>query len=125
MEVEYRSTTTGKPSRVTDTNPLPVTGSLSISPTTSATGTQTSVNDTGSSTTLLAANSSRKGFTIFNDSTEILYVKFGATATTSDFAAKLQPGDYYEALSGCIYTGIIDGIWANNASGAARITEFT
>lgn len=106
---------------VSATDPMPV----SISPTTSATGTQTSVNDTGSSTTLLAANSSRKGFTIFNDSTEILYVKFGATASTSSFATKLMPGDYYEALSGCIYTGIIDGIWANNASGAARITEFT
>lgn len=125
MEVEYRSTTTGKPSRVTDTNPLPVTGSLSISPTTSGTGTVTSVNDSASSQTLLAANSSRKGFTIFNDSTEILYVKFGATASTTSYAVKMQPGDYYEALAGTLYTGIIDGIWANNASGAARITEFT
>lgn len=110
---------------VTDTSPLPVSGSLSIAPTTSATGTQTSVNDTGSSTTLLAANSSRKGFTIFNDSTEILYLKFGATASTTSYAVKMQPGDYYEALAGTLYTGIIDGIWANNASGAARITEFT
>lgn len=106
-------------------NPMPVTGSLSIDPTTSATGTQSSVNDSASSVTLLALNASRKGFIIFNDSTEILYVKFGATATTSDFAAKLQPGDYYEPPAGFAYTGRIDGIWANNASGAARITEFT
>lgn len=71
------------------------------------TGTITSVSDTASSTTILAANTSRKG----------------ATVHTVQIAA----GGYYElpATEGGVYTGKIVGIWASDASGAARITEFT
>lgn len=83
----------------------------------------TNVNDTASSTTLLAANTARKGATIWNDSTAILYLKLGATASTTSFTVKLNQDDYYEVPFG--YTGIIDGIWASDASGAARIVEFT
>jgi len=91
--------------------------------TTSTTGTVTSVNDTASSTTLLALNTSRLGASFFNDSTEILYLKCGATASTTSFTAKVGVGQYYELPFN--YTGIIDGIWAANAAGAVRVTEFT
>lgn len=83
----------------------------------------TSVADTASSTTLLSSNSSRRGASIFNDSTEILYVKFGTTASATDFTVKMAAGAYYEVPFG--YTGRIDGIWANNASGSARMTEIS
>jgi hypothetical protein len=74
--------------------------------------------------TLLSSNSSRKGFTIMNDSTAILYVKFGATASSTSFHVKMAAGSYYESPAGVNYTGIIDGIWAS-ANGSARVGEFT
>lgn len=86
------------------------------------TGTTTTVASSATSVTLLASNNARMGASIFNDSTAILYVKFGATASTTSFIAKLQPDDLYEVPFG--YTGIIDGIWAS-ATGNARITEIT
>lgn len=84
------------------------------------------VNDSAaSSQTLLVANASRKGFIIYNDSTAILYVKFGATASTTSFTYRLTPNAVLEMLNGVIYTGLVTGIWASDASGAARITELS
>jgi hypothetical protein len=82
----------------------------------------TNVAGSASSVTLLAANLSRTGATIFNDSTASLYVKFGSTASTTSFTVRLFTNDYYEVPAG--YNGIITGIWAS-ASGAARITELS
>lgn len=95
-----------------------------------ATGTVTSVAASATSVNLLAAsvyNSSggvRRGVIIFNDSAgtggAILYIKFGTTASTTDFTVRIAVDNYYEMpLDG--YTGRIDGIWAS-AAGAARIT---
>lgn len=89
----------------------------------SATGTTSSVNDSASSVTVLAANAARLGATVYNDSTVALYLKLGATASATDFTVKIAADGYYEVPSG--YTGIIDGIWASDASGAARVTELT
>lgn len=88
-----------------------------------ATSTVTSVNDSNANQTLLASNTSRAGATIQNDSSEILYVKLGTTATTTDYTVKMVAGAYYEVPYG--YTGRIDGIWAANSTGAARIDELT
>lgn len=93
-----------------------------------ATGTVTSVNDAAADTTILAANGQRKGATVYNDSTSILYLLVAAgTASTTNFSIKMGPGDIYElprwAGNGC-YTGIIKGIWSADASGAALITEY-
>jgi hypothetical protein len=95
--------------------------STGLSPAKPATGTQTSVAGSGSSGTLLAANTSRKSASIYNDSTAILYVKFGATASTSSYKVQLGPNEYFEFPQPC-YTGIVDGIWAS-ATGNARISE--
>lgn len=89
----------------------------------SATATVTSVADSASNVTLLAANVARVGATFFNDSTELLYLKLGSTATTSSFTVKVNPQGYYELPSG--YAGIVDGIWAADGSGAARVTELS
>lgn len=88
-----------------------------------STATTSSVSGSASSQTLLSANTSRKGCILFNDSAAIAYVKFGATATTSDFTIRLTPYGSYE-MNGPIYTGRIDCIWAS-ATGAMRITELT
>ncbi|MHC5719267.1 MAG: hypothetical protein ACYTX0_46235 [Nostoc sp.] len=87
---------------------------------TSGTSTPTTVASTTSNETILAANSNRKGATIWNDSTAILYVEFGPTATTSAFTVKLAPGGYYELPFH--YTGVISGIWSS-ANGNALVRE--
>ena len=84
----------------------------------------TSVADLDTVQTLLAANTDRKGFSIHNDSTAILYVKLGATATSTDFSFRVVPQGYYESSS-LIYLGIITGIWSADSTGAARITEYS
>lgn len=112
--------------QVDDSGNLKVAGSLSVTPTAAATSALTNVNDGATSTTLLAANAGRYAFTIYNDSTELLYVKCGATASVTSFTAVLLPQMTWGTRDlGVNYTGKIDGIWANDASGAARVTEFS
>lgn len=74
------------------------------------------------SVTVLASNAARLGATVLNDGNADLYLKFGATASTTDFTVKIPPNGYYEVPFG--YTGILDGIWSA-ASGTARVTELT
>lgn len=73
--------------------------------------------------TLKAANAIRLGLTIFNDSTAILYVKFGTTASAADYTVKIAAGGFFEMPFPC-YTGKIDGLWAAE-DGNAYITEMT
>lgn len=88
------------------------------------TATVSAVADSASSQQLLAANASRQMATIFNDSTEILYVKFGTTASTTDYNVRLSAGAYFELPGPVVYAGRIDGIWAADASGSARMAEW-
>jgi hypothetical protein len=88
----------------------------------SATSTPSNVSASASNVTVLAANTGRKGAMVYNDSTSILYLKYGATASATSFTVKMFPDDYHEVPFG--YTGIIDGIWVA-AAGAARVTELT
>lgn len=89
---------------------------------TSGTSTPTTVFSSVSSVTILAANSNRKGGTIWNDSTANLFLEFGATATTSAFTAKLNGGGYYEVPFH--YTSVISGIWSA-VNGNALVRELT
>lgn len=98
--------------------------SIPVSQSVAAAAAVTSVDDTASSTTLLASNAARRGAMFYNDSPSILYLKLGVTASTSSFTVKMMPEAYYE-LPQPIYTGVIDGIWSADASGAVRITELT
>jgi len=93
-----------------------------------ATGTITSVNDTNTDTTILASNVARKGATVFNDSTVVLYLALAnVTSSSTVHSVQVPAGGYFELplCDGGVYTGAIKGIWASDASGAARITEFT
>ncbi len=86
----------------------------------SQSATTANVASSASSVTLFAAAGLAKGRTIFNDSTAVLYVKFGATASTTSYTVQLPAGAFYEFPQPC-YSGVVDGIWAS-ANGAARVT---
>ena len=86
-----------------------------------STATLTNVASSASSVTLLSANTSAKLRSIFNDSTTVLYVKYGATASTSSYTVQIPAGGYYE-FPQPLYNGRVDGIWAS-ANGNARVTE--
>ncbi|MDE2098062.1 MAG: hypothetical protein KGL39_12485 [Patescibacteria group bacterium] len=87
-----------------------------------ATGTQTSVASSGSDGTILAANAARIGATIYNDSTQILYLLLASgTSSNTNYSVQLVASAYYEVPA--FYTGVIKGLWAS-ANGNARVTEF-
>lgn len=86
----------------------------------SQTPTVTRVVAATASTPLLAANAARRLATIFNESTSVLFVKFGATASATSYTVQVSAGGYYEVPG--FYSGAIDGIWSA-ANGAAQITE--
>ena len=87
---------------------------------------QTSVASSATSVTILAANPARRGASIANTSTAILYLRFnsagGAATATTAHTVQMASNTYYEVPFG--YTGIITGIWAS-ANGQANVTEFT
>lgn len=86
-------------------------------------GTQSSVAASASSVTILAANAARKGATIYNDSSVVLYLLLTTgTASATAFTIKLAADESF-VLGNGDYTGIIKGIWAS-ATGSARVTEF-
>lgn len=80
------------------------------------------VSSSASSVTVFAANANAKGRAVYNDSTQVLYLKFGATASTTSYTVQLASGDYYE-FPQPLYGGLVDGIWAA-ANGSARTTEW-
>lgn len=83
----------------------------------------TSVADTASSTTLLSSSSSRKGFRITNTSSAVLYVKYGTTASASDFTVRLPQWAYLEEN---FYSGRVDAVWSSDpGDGAALITSLS
>lgn len=88
-------------------------------------GTITSVISSITSVTILASNASRKGMTVYNDSTAILYLALtsGAASTTA-YTIQMAANSYYEIPFEQMYTGTITGIWAS-ANGNARVTELT
>ncbi len=86
----------------------------------------TQVASSATSVALKAANANRKGITIANDSTAILYVLLGTgTASSTNYtfaiAAKATVASD-RTITG--YTGAIQGIWAA-ANGFAYVTELT
>jgi predicted NUDIX family NTP pyrophosphohydrolase len=104
---------------------VPVDGSAVTQPvqeTGVSSATLSNVAGNASSVQLLASNSARRMVTIHNDSTAILYVKFGTTASATSYTVKIPPDGFYEFPTP-MYTGRVDGIWSA-ANGAARITEY-
>lgn len=86
------------------------------------TATPNNVNSSATNVTIFAAKASVVGRTVWNDSTAVLYLKFGATASTTSYTVQLAAGYYYE-FPQPTYAGQVDGIWAS-ANGAARTTQW-
>lgn len=77
------------------------------------------------SVVLAAADLTRMGLVIYNDSNRVLYVRVEAGAATADnWTVKLRKDDYFE-LPSPAYTGEVTGIWASAGTGQARVTSFT
>ena len=72
--------------------------------------------------TLAAPYAYRAGMHIFNDSSAVLYVKYGPSATTTDYALQLWPGELWTMPDDMVYDGIVTGVWGT-ANGAAQVTE--
>lgn len=90
-----------------------------------ATGTKSNIASSASSVTILAANTSRKGAMIYNDSTQVLYLDLsGGTASNTSYSVQVPPNGFFELPGPTIYNGAITGIWAS-VNGNARVTEFS
>lgn len=100
---------------------------VSLNPTSAqtkaSTATVAQIASSVASVTLLAANANRLGAIIVNDSTQILFLKFGTTASSTSYSAPVAISKgTFEVPFG--YTGIITGSWVS-ANGFAYCTELT
>lgn len=119
-----RVTGTFTPSGTQDVNivsPIPVPVDLTIDVAT--TSTVTRVASSVTSIVLVAANANRKGLMLYNDGSATQYVKFGTTATTTDFTVVLTRKAFYE-MSFPLYVGRIDVI-SSSTDGAIQVTELS
>ena len=72
---------------------------------------------------ILLGNLDRRGFICCNDSTASLYLKYGSSASLTDYSIFIPAHSMYESIMN--YTGLITGIWASAGAGFARITQVT
>mgnify|MGYP001577189960 CR=1 FL=1 len=106
------------------TQPVSIAATVTTKDVRAGTSAVTTVADNAASVTLLAANANRLGAVIFNDSSAALFLKLGATASSTSYTVRLTQYTGYEVPFA--YTGVIDGIWASDPNdGAARIVELT
>jgi hypothetical protein len=99
-------------------------GSAMVGTNVSTTATRTSVTAVAADASLLAANTARRGFTVYNESTSALRLGFGTTAVSATSYSILVPANSSYVGDVPLFTGAIRGMWVT-ATGAARITEFT
>lgn len=88
----------------------------------SGTANNVSVNASATSIQLIAANAVRNSLSFFNDSTAVLYLKLGASASLTDWSVKLDANQFYELPEK--YTGQVTGIWTA-ANGSCKICELS
>jgi hypothetical protein len=108
-----------------DVNGIPVQGTATIDGYKAATPTASSVADTATSTTILAANGDRTGFSIVNTSSARLYLAAGGTASATNLFIALSQWQECSMYGIGVYTGAITGVWASDpGDGVAAVTEF-
>lgn len=86
----------------------------------------TTIPNSATSVSFLAANANRKKMIISNNSTQDLYLDLDATASIADHAIKIPkvtPGGFIATYELEDYTGVVSGIWAATGTGAALIRE--
>ena len=86
-----------------------------------STATLANVSTSTTSATLVASNSARRVAIVVNESSVVMYVKYGSTASATSYSYALQAS---ETLKEDRYTGIITGTLASS-TGTARVTELT
>lgn len=91
--------------------------------TTCGTATLANVDSDDESVTILAANGRRVGAIGHNDSSAILYLKYGTTASSTSYTYEVAAGAHW-VMDDPVYQGLITGIWVS-ANGAFRVTELT
>ena len=87
------------------------------------TPTTTSVASSATSVTILAANTNRRGLSIYNASTAVLNLSFSTPATTANSFVQLPAGAFILLDTQLIITNAVYGIWAS-ANGTAQVTEY-
>ncbi len=91
----------------------------------SSIATTTTVTVGTAATQLLAANTNRKGFSVFNNSNRTMYLGTGNTVSaTANFFAVVPANTLYEWSLATLYTGAIFAI-ANGAGASSQILELT
>lgn len=83
----------------------------------------TAIASTIGAVTLAASQTKRVALSIYNASTNPMFMKLGAGASTASYTLMMVGSGYYE-LPRPIYNGIITGIW-QTANGSAYISETT
>lgn len=84
--------------------------------------TVSSVNSSTSAVILLNSRQrGRIGIVIHNNSTSILYIKYGSGVSSSSYTYKLAAGSHWE-MPNSIFSGVITGIWESE-NGNAKVTE--
>jgi hypothetical protein len=96
---------------------------VAVTPQMAGTSALSNVASSATSVTALAANAARLGATLYNDSNQNAYVKFGVTASPTSFVKVMLPQEFLD-ITPFKYTGRIDVIWVS-ANGFMRVTELT
>lgn len=96
--------------------PLVVAGKLATA------STAATVAVAATSTQVLASQTTRMGFTIYNDSSQIVYIKKGTAASATSFDWILEPYDQLEVITPG-YSGVIHHI-SGTAQGNLRVSSW-
>ena len=83
----------------------------------------TNIASTIGTVVLAVAQSKRTNLAIYNASTQVLYMKLGSGAKSTDFTLMMVGSGYYE-LPRPVYNGQITGVWPT-ANGFAMVSENT
>jgi hypothetical protein len=121
-DTQLRATAVPVSGPLTDTQlratAVPVVGSA---PT--RTPTTASVTGSAASVLVLAANASRRGLMVSNQSASKLYLSFATPASQANSFIEVQPSAFLLLDQQLIATNAIYGIWTN-ANGTCQVTEF-
>jgi hypothetical protein len=97
---------------------------LPVTPTVSANSATTRVASIATDTVILAANTARRGASVYNSDTNPLQLLLASgVSSATNFTIQLATNTYFEVPFG--YTGVIKGIWTVIGSGAAQVTEYS
>lgn len=84
--------------------------------------TPVAVSQSATAVTIASENYRRQTLSIFNNSSDVLYIAFANTVTTALFAVKIAAAGYYE-MPQPVDGSIVSGIWAQAGAGTALVSQ--